>query len=77
MKKQELIHIHGLLAEVQNQYETLSSHSTDCSEYEQLAVNPTSIHQSKTAHQEAIFALLDELTDMMSPKEEQLTSHAD
>jgi hypothetical protein len=76
MKKQELIHIHGLLAEVQNQYEMRSGRSTDLSEYEEVGVNPTSIHHSKTAHQEAIFALMDRITDTMTTEEEQLTSHA-
>ena len=77
MKKQELIHIHGLLAEVRNQYEIRNGRSIDCSEYERTGVNPTSIHHSKTAHQEAIFALIDGITDTMAPEKEQLTSHAD
>jgi len=77
MKKQELIHIHGLLAEVRTQYEMRNDRSIDCSEYERIGVNPTSIHHSKTAHQEAIFALIDGMTDTMAPEKEQLTSHAD
>lgn len=76
MKKQELIQIHGLLVEVQSHYEMESGCSTDCSEYERLGVNPTSIHRSKAAHEEAIFVLLDGLIDAMTSKEEQLTSHA-
>jgi hypothetical protein len=77
MKKQELIHIHGLLVEIQSHYEMESGCSTDYPEYERLGVNPTSIHRSKTAHEEAIFAFLDGLTDAMTSKEAQMTSHAD
>lgn len=77
MKKQELIHVHGLLAAVRNQYEERSGRTVDLSEYEQTGVKPTSIHHSKTAHQEAIFALVGCLTDTMAVEEKQLTSHAD
>jgi len=75
MKKQELIHIHGLLAEVQSQYEKQNSRNIDLSEYDRVGVKPTSIHHSKTDHQEAIFALIDGITDSMTSKEEELTSH--
>lgn len=76
MKKQELIHIHGLIAEVRAQYEERNDRTLDFSEYERIGVNPTSIHHSKTDHQEAIFALISRITDNMTTKEEQLTSHA-
>ena len=76
MKKQELIHIHGLLAEVRAQYEEQNDRTIDLSEYERVGVKPTSIHHSKTGHQEAIFALIDGITDSMTTKEEKLTSHA-
>ena len=76
MKKQELIHIHGLLAAVRDQYVGRSNRYIDLSEYEGIGVKPTSIHHSKTDHQEAILALIDCLTDSMTSKEEELTSHA-
>jgi len=56
MKKQELIHLHGLLAEVQKQCEAWGE-DTDLDAYESLGVNPTSIHRSKTDHKEAVFRL--------------------
>lgn len=65
MRKQELIHLHGLLAEIEEEYETRSGKSLDLSSYESLGVDPTSIHRSKTAHKEAMFALTNELTDAM------------
>jgi len=57
MKKQELIHLHGLLAEVSNHFEQHMGEPVDCTEYENQEVRPTSIHKSKTEHKEAVFAL--------------------
>ncbi|MFC7114532.1 UPF0058 family protein [Natronoarchaeum sp. GCM10025703] len=62
MKKQELIHLHGLLAEVSNNYEEYNKISLDYSEYENLGVRPTSIHKSKTDHKAAVFALANCIT---------------
>jgi hypothetical protein len=66
MKKQELIHLHGLLAEVGNDYETRENAAIDLSEYESLGIRPTSIHQSKTDHKAAVFALADGITSQMT-----------
>ncbi|MFB6146946.1 MAG: UPF0058 family protein [Halobacteriaceae archaeon] len=67
MKKQELIHLHGLLAEVGSHYEDREGESLDLADYEATGVKPTSIHKSKTDHKEAVFALseglIEELTD--------------
>jgi hypothetical protein len=73
MKKQELIHLHGLLAEVRgecNEFEEL-----DCSEYDAFGVQPTSIHRSKTDHKTAVFKLAGGLTTSFD--EEQVTQAAD
>lgn len=72
MKKQELIHLHGLLAEVRGEYD---SEETDLSEYDTFGVQPTSIHRSKTDHKKAVFKLAGGLTN--SFEEEQLTQAAD
>lgn len=77
MKKQELIHVHGLIAEIRNRYEVQNNRPIDLSEYEKIGVKPTSIHHSKTAHKDAIFALIDGLTDTMKAEEELLTLHVD
>jgi hypothetical protein len=62
MKKQELIHLHGLLAEVSNHFENRMDQQIDCSEYEDQSVRPTSIHKSKTEHKDAVFALAKGIT---------------
>ena len=69
MKKQELIHLHGLLAEVGNYYERVSARELDLEEYEQKGVRPTSIHKSKTDHKDAVFALAKGITGTMEQAE--------
>ena len=61
MKKQELIHLHGLLAEVRSECEARNE-GLDLTEYEELGVKPTSIHRSKTDHKAAVFKLADGIT---------------
>ncbi|WP_254863676.1 UPF0058 family protein [Halovivax gelatinilyticus] len=70
MKKQELIHLHGLLAEVSNQCSTWENCSIDLGEYESLGIRPTSIHKSKTDHKDAVFALAGGITEHMTGSEE-------
>lgn len=78
MKKQELIHLHGLLAEVGNFYEECESDTIPLSEYENLGVRPTSIHKSKTDHKAAVFALAGGITSAMSETEtETVAAQAD
>jgi hypothetical protein len=61
MKKQELIHLHGLLAELQTQTDAAGKRPSE--EYRELGVQPTSIHRSKTDHKAAVFALIGGITD--------------
>ena len=70
MKKQELIHLHGLLAEVCEHYEQMADCSVEHTEYTELGVRPTSIHKSKTDHKAAVFALADGITDEMDRETE-------
>ena len=70
MKKQELIHLHGLLAEVGNFYEESESDTIPLGKYEELGVRPTSIHKSKTDHKAAVFALAGGITTALSESEE-------
>ncbi|MFB6126312.1 MAG: UPF0058 family protein [Halolamina sp.] len=66
MKKQELIHLHGLLAEVRNQCaEWEGEDGLDLSEYQDMGVQPTSIHRSKTDHKAAVFKLAKGLTSSL------------
>ena len=62
MKKQELIHLHGLLAQVQDHYEEQTGNEVDHDRYTSLGVQPTSIHKSKTDHKDAVFALVKGIT---------------
>lgn len=71
MKKQELIHLHGLLAEVSKHY-VQSGGQISLDSYDTLGVRPTSIHKSKTDHKAAVFALAQCITDEFveeTPKE--------
>jgi hypothetical protein len=70
MKKQELIHLHGLLAQVQNHYEEETGENVEHDRYTSLGVQPTSIHKSKTDHKNAVFALAKGITSEMTEPEE-------
>lgn len=73
MKKQELIHLHGLLAEVRKHHEARTGASIEYESYESLDVRPTSIHQSKTDHKTAVFALAKGITADMQHTESEMT----
>ena len=79
MKKQELIHLHGLLAEVGNYYEEEHSTEVNLDDYESLGVRPTSIHKSKTDHKAAVFAMAKAITSEMTEAEasEKVAAKAD
>ncbi|ACV11006.1 conserved hypothetical protein [Halorhabdus utahensis DSM 12940] len=62
MKKQELIHLHGLLAQVRDHYEQTLDTEVEHQRYTELGVKPTSIHKSKTDHKAAVFALAEGIT---------------
>jgi len=66
MKKQELIHLHGLLAEVSNHYNVQGNEKINLDEYESLGIRPTSIHKSKTDHKAAVFALASGITSTIA-----------
>jgi hypothetical protein len=70
MKKQELIHLHGLLAEVGDYYEQRENDDIPLDDYEGLGVRPTSIHKSKTDHKAAVFALAGGITSTMNDAEQ-------
>lgn len=59
MRKQELIHLHALLVEVQR----YCAQESDLSEYKMLKIGPSSIFSRKDEHREAVFALLEGITD--------------
>ena len=74
MKKQELIHLHGLLAQVQSHYEDETGETVEHERYSTLGVQPTSIHKSKTDHKDAVFALANGITSAMTEVETERVS---
>jgi len=76
MKKQELIHLHGLLAQVQNHYEAEKQTEVEHDEYAELGVKPTSIHKSKTDHKAAVFAIARGITGSMDEEQKEPVSAA-
>jgi len=77
MKKQELIHLHGLLAEVGDFYEAQTGMKLDLEAYEGQSVRPTSIHRSKTDHKDAVFALAQGITKEMTEERDPVPARAD
>lgn len=78
MKKQELIHLHGLLDEVRSQCEEWDDEEMDLTEYRDLGVQPTSIHRSKTDHKAAVFKLANGITSsLVTSESETLAATAD
>ncbi|MFB6166231.1 MAG: UPF0058 family protein [Haloarculaceae archaeon] len=78
MKKQELIHLHGLLAQVQNHYEERTGNVVEHDEYAEISVRPTSIHMSKDDHKDAVFALADGICrEMIESSTDQVPAAAD
>lgn len=71
MKKQELIHLHGLLAEVSNQCAEWNDCQIDLEKYESKGIRPTSIHKSKTDHKAAVFAIAEGITTNMREEEQE------
>ena len=76
MKKQELIHLHGLLAEVRTVCEEWDDTDITTEAYDDLGVRPTSIHRSKTDHKSAVFALVDGITGGLTETAEDPVSAA-
>jgi hypothetical protein len=58
MRKQELIHLHGLLLEVQKN----CTQEADLSEYESLGIGASSIYRHKDEHRAAVFALIEAIS---------------
>jgi hypothetical protein len=63
MKKEELVHLHMLLAQMKKFCE---QHGLDCdfSKYQELDISPFQVHRSKDEHKQAIFVLGTELASM-------------
>lgn len=62
MKKEELIHLHMLLAQVKNHFEEQGL--DDFTKYKDLGISPFQVHRGKDEHMQAIFVLGTELASM-------------
>ncbi|ACV10647.1 conserved hypothetical protein [Halorhabdus utahensis DSM 12940] len=74
MRKQELVHLHGLLAEVRRYCEQEDSRSLDLSKYESLGTDEAAIHRGKEQHRSAVFALAEALTEGSEEKQTVVTT---
>jgi len=63
MKKEELIHLHMLLAQLKK-YCIENDLDCDFSKYNDLGISPFQVHRSKEEHKQAIFVLGTELASM-------------
>ena len=63
MKKEELIHLHMLLAQLKK-YCVETGLDCDFSKYNDLGISPFQVHRSKEEHKQAIFVLGTELASM-------------
>ena len=63
MKKEELVHLHMLLAQMKKYCE---EHGFDCDfkRYKELEISPFQVHRRKNEHKQAIFVLGSELASM-------------
>ncbi|MFC4439325.1 MULTISPECIES: UPF0058 family protein [Natrialbaceae] len=60
MKKQSLVHVHGLLTQIRSELQNCGEVPGDAYRgYEERNVSPMSIHRGKDAHREAIDLLGD------------------
>jgi len=66
--KNELIQLHTLLAQIKHHVED-ASEKTTFDEYENVGVQPTHVHRSKSDHKKAIFTLGKELASSLSTDE--------
>jgi hypothetical protein len=67
MKKEELIHLHLLLAQLKKYCE---EQGLDCdfTRYQELGISPIEIHRSKEEHKQAIFVLATDLASMAATR---------
>lgn len=66
MKKQELIHLHGLLAEIATHCLASSDCTFDLEKYRSLQTQPMSMDRSKTNHKTAVLVLAREIGEKLN-----------
>nr|QNO50815.1 hypothetical protein GLJDJJHM_00020 [Methanosarcinales archaeon ANME-1 ERB6]QNO51083.1 hypothetical protein FOHEAFGF_00007 [Methanosarcinales archaeon ANME-1 ERB6] len=63
MKKEELVHLHLLLAQLKKHCEE-NGVSGDFAKYNDLGISPFQVHRSKEEHKQAVFVLGTELASL-------------
>nr|AAU84355.1 hypothetical protein GZ9D8_24 [uncultured archaeon GZfos9D8] len=63
MKKEELVHLHLLLAQLKKYCEETGL-DCDFTKYNELDISPFQVHRSKEEHKQAVFVLVTELASM-------------
>ncbi|NQE46084.1 hypothetical protein C5S31_08700 [ANME-1 cluster archaeon GoMg2] len=63
MKKEELVHLHLLLAQLKK-YCELEGMNCDFTRYNELEITPFQVHRSKDDHKQAVFVLGNELVSL-------------
>lgn len=69
MRKQEHIHLHGLLAEIADHCTDEYGITIDTEAYQSLGVRPTSIHKAKGDHKDAVLELADSITTVLADEQ--------
>ena len=70
MRKKELLATHALLHEVGEYINTTEQH-VQFPKYDAVPIGPKSVHKQKRHHQEAVFALLDDITTQIDAAQSQ------
>ncbi|MFZ2070764.1 MAG: UPF0058 family protein [Halobacteriota archaeon] len=72
MKKEELVHLHLLLAQLKKYCE---EHGLNCdfAKYKELGISPFQVHRSKEDHKQAVFILGTELVSLTQKGNNHLT----
>jgi hypothetical protein len=70
MKKDELIHLHSLLAVVYEYCEGKQGQDIDTAHYTSLNVSPTAVYQPKEEQRKAVLSLLNAITASINEEEE-------
>ena len=68
MHKEELIHLHMLLAQMKKYFEDRKV-GDGFPKYQSLSINPVHVHRSKAEHKKAIFILGTEIASILSKDE--------
>lgn len=76
MRKQALIHYHGLVDEIAT-FCADEGVALDLEAYRSIGTRPTSIHHAKDDHKAAVFALTESITEAVAEEQEAIAPSAD